>query len=127
VFEEVIFACQPCISGPAKVLHAQPRTLTQLRRQAGFISQAHSLLPDLTALQKMQVAISRALAPSPRLLLADEPTAAFGRDSGSEAVQLFRSLADEQGSAIVMVTHDNKILDLADRIINLEDGRLVNS
>ena len=109
------------------MLQAQPRTLTQLCRQAGFISLAHSLLPDLTALQKMQVAISRALAPSPRLLLADEPTAALGRDSGRAAVQLFRSLADDQGSAILMVTHDNKILDLADRIINLEDGRLVNS
>jgi putative ABC transport system ATP-binding protein len=75
--------------------------------------------------QKQRVAIARALAASPKLLLADEPTAALDRDSGREAVGLFRRLADEQGAAIVMVTHDNKILDIADRIIGLEGGRLV--
>jgi putative ABC transport system ATP-binding protein len=71
------------------------------------------------------VAIARALAPVPRLLLADEPTAALDRETGREAVQLFRRLADEHQAAIVMVTHDNKILDVADRIVNLEEGRLM--
>jgi Mg2+-importing ATPase len=59
------------------------------------------------------------------LLQADEPTAALDRETDREAVQLFRRLADEQHAAIVMVTHDNKILDVADRIVNLEEGRLV--
>jgi|GEM_PF-3806291 len=70
---------------------------------------------------------ARALAPQPRLLLADEPTAALDRDSGRMAVELFRRLADDQGAAIVMVTHDNKILDIADRVVTLEDGRLVDA
>lgn len=161
-----------CILGE-ELLHAKAAVLTQLRRRAGFIFQAHNLLPYLTALenvrmglevhehwlaqgraamdhcaaktlqemglqerlnyypeklsggQKQRVAIARALAPVPRLLLADEPTAALDRETGREAVQLFRRLADEQHAAIVMVTHDNKILDVADRIVNLEEGRLV--
>jgi len=58
---------------------------------------------------------------------ADEPTAALDKESGRDAVALFRSLADDNGSAIVMVTHDNKILDIADHIVNLEGGRLVTA
>ena len=76
--------------------------------------------------QKQRVAIARALAPQPQLLLADEPTAALDKDSGRMAVELFRQLADEQGAAIVMVTHDNKIIDIANRVVSLEDGRLVS-
>ena len=157
----------------AELLHADRATLTRLRRQVGFIFQAHNLLPYLNALenvrvglevhpdwldrgrpamdgrcadlladvglaerasyypeklsggQKQRVAIARALAPRPRLLLADEPTAALDKESGRMAVELFRRLADEQGAAIVMVTHDNKIIDIADRVVNLDDGRLV--
>ena len=75
--------------------------------------------------QKQRVAIARALAPSPRLLLADEPTAALDKTSGRDVVDLFRQLTDSHGAAIVMVTHDNKILDIADRVVSLEDGRLV--
>ena len=58
-------------------------------------------------------------------MLADEPTAALDRESGRDVVDLFRRLADQERSAIVMVTHDNKVLDIADRIVNLEAGRLV--
>ena len=57
--------------------------------------------------------------------LLQMPPDDFYRETGREAVQLFRRLADEQHAAIVMVTHDNKILDVADRIVNLEEGRLV--
>ena len=71
------------------------------------------------------MAIARALAASPQLLLADEPTAALDKNSGRDVVDLFRNLAREHGTAIVMVTHDNKILDIADRIVKLEQGSLV--
>ena len=156
-----------------ELLQAERSALTRLRRQAGFIFQAHNLLPYLSALanvrlglevheqwlqrgegamdersaavlgqlglsdrvnyypeklsggQKQRVAIARALAASPKLLLADEPTAALDRESGRDVVALFRRLADHEGSAIVMVTHDNKVLDIADHIVNLEGGRLV--
>ena len=91
----------------------------------GLATHAHKRPAELSGGQKQRVAISRALVASPRLLLADEPTAALDRDSGREAVALFRELADSKGAAIVMVTHDNKVLDIADRIVNLDAGRLV--
>jgi putative ABC transport system ATP-binding protein len=156
----------------AELLNADTTTLTRLRRQVGFIFQAHNLMPYLTALenvrlglevrpewlalgrpamdrraaevltrvglaerahyypdklsggQKQRVAIARALAAAPRLLLADEPTAALDKDSGRDVVTLFRELARDEQAAIVMVTHDNKVLDIADRVVQLEEGRL---
>ena len=151
---------------------ASSQQLTQLRRQVGFIFQAHNLMPYLSALQnvrlglevlpdwlrqgrsamdkrcqqgleqvglghrlhygpaklsggqKQRVAIARALVAGPKLLLADEPTAALDRQSGREVVDLFQRLAKEQQAGIVMVTHDNKVLDIADRIVALEAGAL---
>jgi putative ABC transport system ATP-binding protein len=58
-------------------------------------------------------------------LLADEPTAALDQESGRDGVDLFRRLAVDTQAAIVMVTHDNKVLDIADRVLQLEEGRLV--
>ena len=94
--------------------------------RVGLADRAGYYPEKLSGGQKQRVAIARALAASPRLLLADEPTAALDRDSGGTAVGLFRQLADQQRARIVMVTHDNKVLDIADRIVNLEEGRLVN-
>jgi len=74
--------------------------------------------------QKQRVAIARALVNQPRLILADEPTAALDKKSGRDVVTLLQQLAQEENCTILMVTHDNRILDVADRIINLVDGRL---
>jgi putative ABC transport system ATP-binding protein len=82
--------------------------------------------PDsLSGGQKQRVAIARALVSQPRLILADEPTAALDSKSGREVVTLMQTLAKEQGCTILMVTHDNRILDVADRIIQMEDGCLI--
>jgi energy-coupling factor transporter ATP-binding protein EcfA2 len=81
--------------------------------------------PDqLSGGQKQRVAIARALAARPRIILADEPTASLDKKSGREVVDRLRDLARNQGTAVVLVTHDNRILDVADRIIHLEEGRL---
>ena len=77
--------------------------------------------------QKQRVAIARALAHQPRLVLADEPTAALDGTSGREVVTLFQELAKQQQCTVLMVTHDNRILDIADRIVNMVDGRIVSS
>ncbi|MBU7586340.1 MAG: ABC transporter [Nostoc sp. TH1S01] len=61
----------------------------------------------------------------PKIVLADEPTAALDKQSGRDVVELMQSLAKEQGCTILLVTHDNRILDIADRIIYMEDGHLV--
>ncbi len=80
--------------------------------------------PDLSGGQKQRVAIARALVSRPKLVLADEPTSALDSKSGRDVVELMQKLAKEQGCAILMVTHDNRILDIAERIISMEDGRL---
>ena len=97
----------------------------EVLRQVGLGERINYFPSKLSGGQKQRVAIARALAASPQLLLADEPTAALDKDSGRDVVDLFRSLAREHGTAIVMVTHDNKILDIADRIVKLEQGSLV--
>ncbi len=139
-----------------------------LRREMGFIFQAHNLFESLTAFQnvnmaaelqgmdrslakeridlllnrlglgqrihykpkslsggqKQRVAIARGLVHQPKLVLADEPTAALDEKSGREVVTLFQELARDEGCTIIMVTHDNRILDVADRIVNMVDGRI---
>ncbi len=80
---------------------------------------------QLSGGQRQRVAIARALVHNPGLILADEPTAALDSKTGGEAVHLLRSLAKDRGTAVLLVTHDPRILDIADRIIALEDGKLV--
>jgi energy-coupling factor transporter ATP-binding protein EcfA2 len=79
---------------------------------------------QLSGGQRQRVAIARALAGGPRIILADEPTASLDKQSGRDVVDLMQSLAREQGVTVLLVTHDNRILDIADRIVQLEDGRL---
>lgn len=104
---------------------------TQLRRQASEVLEAVGLADrlqhkpeQLSGGQRQRVAIARALAAKPGILLADEPTASLDRQSGREVVERMKVLAKEHGTTILLVTHDNRILDIAERIIHLEDGRL---
>ncbi len=76
--------------------------------------------------QKQRVAIARALVSQPKIILADEPTAALDKKSGRDVVELMQKLAKEQNCTILLVTHDNRILDIADRIVYMEDGRLID-
>lgn len=79
---------------------------------------------QLSGGQRQRVAIARALAGEPPMLLADEPTASLDRKSGREVVDRMQELARQQGTTILLVTHDNRILDVADRVVHLEDGHL---
>jgi putative ABC transport system ATP-binding protein len=79
---------------------------------------------SLSGGQKQRVAIARALVSHPRIVLADEPTAALDGKTGRDVVELMQQLAREQGCTILIVTHDNRILDVADRLVELEDGRI---
>ncbi|HTU16637.1 MAG TPA: ATP-binding cassette domain-containing protein [Gemmataceae bacterium] len=144
------------------------KQLVEVRRNIGFIFQAHNLFSSLTALQnvrmalelresdrkrihdravevltalglqdrihykpsrlsggqKQRVAIARALANRPKLILADEPTAALDEHSGRDVVNLLKKLAHEEGCTSLIVTHDNRILDVADRIVSMADGHI---
>ncbi len=155
-----------------ELCRATDKQLLQLRRQLGYIFQAHNLVPFLTACQNVQmslevrqnisnqevrsrsevileavglkhrmdyypeqlsegqkqrVAIARALVTQPRIVLADEPTASLDKNSGRTVVEILQQLAKHQGCSILLVTHDNRILDLADRLVHMEDGRLSNT
>lgn len=144
----------------------------QLRRNIGYIFQAHNLLTFLTAQQnvrmalelnnhnttedfdlcaqqilaavglehrvdyyaenlsggqKQRVGIARALVTKPRLILADEPTAALDKDSGRAVVTLMQDIVKHHKSTILLITHDNRILDIADRIIYMEDGMILEN
>lgn len=152
-----------------ELYRANEEKMVRVRRQVGYIFQAHNLLEfmtarenvqmsvelhdhltdvqakakakmmlkevglghrinyyprDLSGGQKQRVAIARALVGNPKLVLADEPTASLDSHTGREIVELMQRLAKEQGCTILLVTHDHRILDIADRILEMEDGRL---
>ena len=97
---------------------------TALLDAVGLHSQVDYLPAQLSGGQRQRVAVARALVREPKIVLADEPTAALDRQAGRGVVELLRQLARRQGCAILLVTHDNRILDIADRVMLLEDGRL---
>lgn len=80
---------------------------------------------NLSGGQKQRVAVARALVGNPTMILADEPTAALDKDSAANVVDLLKRLGAERGTATLLVTHDNRILEGADHILTLEDGRIV--
>ncbi|MDA0673840.1 MAG: DevA family ABC transporter ATP-binding protein [Cyanobacteria bacterium] len=104
--------------------HSKRAQAVQMLEQVGLGDRVDYKPGSLSGGQKQRVAIARALVNSPRLILADEPTAALDKKSGRDVVTLMQHLVKEQDCTILMVTHDNRILDVADRIINLVDGSL---
>ena len=92
----------------------------------GIASQAFKKPSRLSGGQRQRVAIARALIRRPPIVLADEPTASLDEKSGREVVELIRKMAKDLGVTVVLVTHDNRILDIADRIVKLVDGRIRN-
>jgi putative ABC transport system ATP-binding protein len=94
-------------------------------KAVGLEDRAHYYPENLSGGQKQRVAIARALVSQPQLILADEPTAALDSKTGRDVVNIMQTLAKEQNCAILLVTHDNRILDIADRILHMEDGYLV--
>ncbi|BAZ46800.1 DevA-like ABC transporter ATP-binding protein [Chondrocystis sp. NIES-4102] len=101
----------------------EQRTIAILQA-VGLGERIHYHPQNLSGGQKQRVAIARALVSHPKMVLADEPTAALDSKSGRDVVELMQKLAREQGCTILIVTHDNRILDVADRIVELEDGRI---
>ncbi len=98
---------------------------SEMMLQAVGLEERINYYPDnLSGGQKQRIAIARALVNCPPLVLADEPTAALDKQSGRDIVKIMQSLAKNQGTTILLVTHDNRILDIADRIIEMEDGLL---
>lgn len=100
------------------------REATSALTRVGLGDRLHFLPRDLSGGQKQRVAIARALAGSPRVLLADEPTANLDTAVGTQVLELFRALAKDESKGLVIVTHDPKVRDVADRVVGIRDGRL---
>jgi putative ABC transport system ATP-binding protein len=92
--------------------------------EAGLGERLHFNARDLSAGEKQRVAIARALANGPRLLLADEPTANLDSESGHDVMELLRNLTREKRSSAVVVSHDERLREIADQLLLLEDGRI---
>lgn len=98
----------------------------QLLERVGLADKFDASPANLSGGQKQRVAIARALAGDPKIILADEPTAALDSHTGHTVMQMMRELAHERRRAVVIVTHDPRVLEFADRIIRIEDGRIEN-
>ena len=111
----------PGLKGDAARLAEAERMLARV----GMADYAGVIPAKLSGGQRQRVAVARALVAGPGLILADEPTAALDRQSGRDVVELMRDLAKNSGMPILLVTHDPRILDVADRVVTMEDGRVV--
>lgn len=123
---ESLTACQN-VEMAIELWHTRPakrQRAIEILTQVGLANRIDYKPKSLSGGQNQRVAIARALVNQPALILADEPTAALDKQSGREVVLLMQKLAREQGRTILMVTHDNRILDVVDRIISMVDGRL---
>jgi putative ABC transport system ATP-binding protein len=99
----------------------------QILTLLGLDDRLDYLPANLSGGQKQRVAIARALVGNPDIVFADEPTAALDKASALNAVMLLKRLGEERGTTIVMVTHDAKILDLADWVVTIDEGRIMES
>jgi len=105
------------IRGKTASLRAQ-----ELLEQVGLGPKYQSFPADLSGGQKQRVATARALAGDPQIILADEPTAALDSVVGRKIIEMMRDLARDHHRAVVIVTHDPRVLELGDRVIHIEDG-----
>ena len=103
------------------------RRAQELLEQVGLGQKYASFPSDLSGGQKQRVAIARALAGDPGIILADEPTAALDSHTGRNVMEMISELAHKRGRAVVIVTHDSRVLSFADRIVKIEDGMVASA
>jgi putative ABC transport system ATP-binding protein len=122
-YENVKMALQ--LGGTLSAAEMRQRGVSMLER-LGLGARVNYKPHSLSGGQRQRVAIARALSSHPRLVLADEPTAALDQDSTRNVVRLFKDMTEEEGTAILMVTHDHRIIELADRLVHMVDGHIVS-
>jgi putative ABC transport system ATP-binding protein len=106
---------------PRSMVRQQAR---ELLTQVKLADKLDQLPRNLSGGQKQRVAIARALAGNPQLIMADEPTASLDSHNGHAVIELLRQLAKEGGRTVLIVTHDARLIDVADQVTYLEDGVL---
>jgi putative ABC transport system ATP-binding protein len=113
----------PLITSGVKGKASRDRAMELLRR-VGLQDRTDHLPDELSGGEQQRVAIARALANHPRLVLADEPTGDLDTQTGSEVVQILYGMAKQEGSSVVVVTHDSVVAERADRLVEMRDGRV---
>lgn len=103
---------------------AAKRRALELLEQVGLGTKYGNFPADLSGGQKQRVAIARALAGDPKIILADEPTAALDSHTGRNVMEILSELVHKRGRAVVIVTHDSRVVNFADRIVKIEDGAI---
>lgn len=103
------------------------REAVRLLERVGLGDKVDRLPTELSGGQRQRIAIARAVAGSPPIVLADEPTASLDAETGLGVTELLKEMAVERGHTVVVVTHDSRIFHLADRIVHIEDGRIVGA
>ena len=101
------------------------KTAAELLDMLGLGARMHALPAQLSSGQQQRVAFARALIHAPRLIVCDEPTAALDADTGQRVMEVLTQVAVRSERAVLVVTHDNRIFDFADRIAHMDDGRIV--
>lgn len=119
---ETTLEIDPSLDGRTRVARS-----TEMLRAVGLGDRLDHHPAELSGGQKQRVAIARALVGGPRLVLADEPTASLDKTTGHEVATLLERLARDKGVPILLVTHDPRILGIADRVVAMEDGRIVDA
>ena len=94
--------------------------------RVGLAGRMHHLPPELSGGEQQRVAIARAIAPKPKIIFADEPTAELDTNTGLQVVKIFKDLIDVEGATIVMTTHDPGLMEVADKVYELADGVIIN-
>ena len=103
---------------------AAKKRAQELMDQVGLAEKYDAFPSDLSGGQKQRIAIARALAGDPGIILADEPTAALDSHTGRTVMEMMSDLAHKRGRSVVIVTHDSRVLNFADRIVKIEDGAI---
>lgn len=104
--------------------HKQEAKRQQLFEDLGIAKLANKLPQDLSGGERQRVAIARALYYDPVIILADEPTASLDTEKAFEVVELLAKESKEKNKAIIMVTHDNRMIDYCDKVYRMQDGQL---
>jgi putative ABC transport system ATP-binding protein len=128
-----LFPALSALSQVESVLKYQGHSGGEARRRAKAALEEVGLGPrmrqrpsELSGGEKQRVAIARAIAKEPQLLFADEPTSALDSENGQVVIRLLRRAATEHGAAVICVTHDPRLEAFADRVIHIEDGRILD-
>ena len=128
-----LFSALTALQQVTTVLKYQGRSLSQARRIAEEALDEVGLTPrmgqrpsELSGGEKQRIAIARAIAKKPQLLFADEPTSALDGENGQVVIRLLRRAAKQHGAAVICVTHDPRLEAFADRVIHIEDGRILD-